>query len=97
MDILSATLSPFVMKDPFTCRNRKDAGISTQVLTCIKMLTASEAESDVDALQSLQENLANTGGLVEELVVAAAKYDLDDGIVTVLEKRWIENGSVQVG
>lgn len=47
-------------------------------------------------LQNLQENLAGNGTLAEELVVAAAKYDLDHGTVTVLEKRWIEKGSVQV-
>ena len=48
------------------------------------------------ALQNLQANLAGNGSLAEELVVAAAKYDLDHGTVTVLEKRWVENGSIQV-
>ena len=48
------------------------------------------------ALQNLQENLAGNGSLAEELVIAAAKYDLDHGTVTVLEKRWVENGSIQV-
>ena len=54
------------------------------------------SDFESDALQSLQANLAGNGSLAEELVVAAAKYDLDHGTVTVLEKRWIENGSVQV-
>lgn len=54
------------------------------------------SDFNIDALQSLQQNLAGNGSLVEELVVAAAKYDLDHGTVTVLEKRWIENGNVQV-
>ena len=50
----------------------------------------------VVTLQGLQTNLAGSGSLVEELVVAAAKYDLDHGTVKVLEKRWIENGNVQI-
>lgn len=45
-------------------------------------------------LQRLQENLG--GNIAEELVVAAAKYDLDHGSVNVLEKRFVANGQIQV-
>ncbi len=47
-------------------------------------------------MQRLQENLAGQGSMVEELVVAAAKYDLDHGSVNVLEKRFVAGGKIQV-